>query len=312
MKLVSVLLAVTLLSTSFSSARTWTSADGNQIEAEFIEATETHVTIRRTSDGRRFTLELTRLSEADQSWVSEKLSGADESGVELPSHLAELVASSGSILFEDNFDREDPDDSESLGGSWATNSASRAQGEKQNDLVDGTLVMTISPKADHAISTRHECSEPYGDAVVALRVKLEEGESLKLAYNDRQHKAVHAGHINGVTMTPTKVTLADEREGRFLLKYRDAKGTPEGDAAMAAALEKHEKTFEAELETGEWHDVVTHHSGETLTVYYDGDEVASFTSPGFGHETKRDFVFAVPKRAVVDDLKIWKVTSSAE
>ncbi len=59
---------------SSAAARTWTSSDGNQLEAEFVEATETSVTIRRESDGRRFTMELSKDSQEDQDWVIAKLS----------------------------------------------------------------------------------------------------------------------------------------------------------------------------------------------------------------------------------------------
>ena len=49
-------------------ARTWTSADNKTIEAEFISADSANVTIKRT-DGRTFTLPLSKLSQADQDFV---------------------------------------------------------------------------------------------------------------------------------------------------------------------------------------------------------------------------------------------------
>ncbi len=69
-------LAVTLCLTHFAWAelRTWTSTDGQKLEAEFIGGDEESVTIRRT-DGQRFTLPLDRLSEADRRWVAEQASG---------------------------------------------------------------------------------------------------------------------------------------------------------------------------------------------------------------------------------------------
>ncbi len=309
MRLIPLVIFFALL-VSTGSARTWTPTDGSQLEAEFVEATEKSVIIRRESDGRRFTMALSTLSQEDQAWVAAKTSGGGEAaGVALPDAIALLVEESGKLIFEDHFDREDPEGVEELGKNWSTNSKIRAQGEKQNDLVEGALVMQISPKADHAISTRHEVSEPFKDAVVALRVRLDaSSDSLKLAYNDRQYKAVHAGHVNGVTIRPKKVLVADERSARFLLKFRD---NPSAAGEKAEAQKLAEKSFNVNLKTGEWHDVVTHHSGETLTVYIDGEEVASHTSPGFAHETKRDFVFAVPKHAVVDDVKIWKLEGTA-
>jgi hypothetical protein len=121
-----------------------------------------------------------------------------------------MVEERGKVLFEDNFDREDADDTDDLGPDWSTNSKSRAQGDKQNDLV---------------------------------------GEVLATA----------------------------------------------------------DKKVPIELKTGEWLNVVTLHQGDSVTFYIDGEEIGSHTPPGFAHETKKQFVFAVPKRAQVDDLKIWKL-----
>lgn len=54
-------------------ARTWTSGDGRTLEAEFISATDRYVTVRRGADGKRFTMELAKISEADREWVAAKL-----------------------------------------------------------------------------------------------------------------------------------------------------------------------------------------------------------------------------------------------
>ncbi|MEM9481234.1 MAG: hypothetical protein AAGA58_16400 [Verrucomicrobiota bacterium] len=292
----------------FSQARTWQSEDGRQLEADYISLKDDEVRVRRDSDGQIFHIPLQSLSEADRKWVEEQQTTNGSADTEndkpaLPDEVAEIVESRGSLVFEDDFNREDPDGEEALGENWSTNSASRAQGEKQNDLVDGTLVMTISPKADHAISTRHSLSKPVKDLVVSLRMQIPKDGSLKLAYNDREHKEVHAGHINGVTIQPTSLRLDDERTGRFNLKYREDKNSKEAKEAF----EKSQKNFPIELKADRWHEVTTYHNGTTLTVWIDGEEAASFSSPGFGHETKRDFVFAVAKKAIVDDLRIWEV-----
>ncbi len=294
-----------------ASARTWTSADGSTVEAELISTTETHVTIRREADGKTFTIPWDKLSVEDREWVAANLEET-EATMALPKAAGELVETRGTLIFQDDFNREDADDKDDLGPDWTTNSKSRAQGDKQNDLADGALEMTISPRANHAISTKHHIEEPWRDVVVYLRMKLDEGDQLKLAYNDLSDKSVWAGHINGVTISPNKLTLTDERESRFKLTLRDNQETPAGKEAMAAALAKAEKSFPLELETGVWHDVVTVHLGETLTVYIDGEEVGAHSSPGFAHPTKHQFVFAVPKHAVVDDLKIWELGPAAE
>ena len=69
------LLAALLVTAGISNltareVRTWTSADGRTLEAEFVTATDRHVTLRRQSDGRRFTLPLDKISEADREWVA--------------------------------------------------------------------------------------------------------------------------------------------------------------------------------------------------------------------------------------------------
>ena len=58
-----------LLFTSPLMARTWTSSDGKPLEAEFLSATETDVTLKRDSDNKTFTIPLTKLSEDDQEFV---------------------------------------------------------------------------------------------------------------------------------------------------------------------------------------------------------------------------------------------------
>jgi len=51
-------------------AREWTSTDGRKMEADFISATATQVTLKRA--GQTLTLPLTRLSEADRAWIAEQ------------------------------------------------------------------------------------------------------------------------------------------------------------------------------------------------------------------------------------------------
>ncbi|MEM1444322.1 MAG: LamG-like jellyroll fold domain-containing protein, partial [Verrucomicrobiota bacterium] len=300
-----VLILLPLLFVSFASARTWTSATGSTIEAELVSKNSMGVNLRR-ADGSEIFVKFEQLSEADREFVQQGGGETGSGAPELPEDLAELVAGRGQLLIHDDFNREDSDDQDDLGGAWETNSKSRAMGDKQNDLVEGTLVMTISPRADHAISTAQVTTETYGDAVCYVKMKIEEGGQLKLAFNDKNEKAVWAGHINGVTINETSLLISDEKSARFDMKYRENKDSDEYREALEAA----ETTMELDVDADEWVEVVTHHDGETLTVYLDGKEVGSHTSPGFAHPTKNHFAFAVPKKAIVDDLYLWKVKSA--
>ncbi|MEN8773067.1 MAG: prolyl oligopeptidase family serine peptidase [Akkermansiaceae bacterium] len=94
-KFVKVALALFLLLFAippFSNAgevRTWTAVDGRTLEAEFISANERNVTLRRKSDGKRFTLSLDKVSEEDRKWVAEALEDLDGPGEKEPSGIFE-------------------------------------------------------------------------------------------------------------------------------------------------------------------------------------------------------------------------------
>ena len=68
--------ALSLLAVFFASGlalgeRVFTSADGKKMTAEIVGATETHVTLRKTTDKREYTIPLERLSDTDQEYVSD-------------------------------------------------------------------------------------------------------------------------------------------------------------------------------------------------------------------------------------------------
>lgn len=86
------LLAIFFTMPSFAEAgevRTWTATDGRTLEAEFIAANDRNVTLRRQADGKRFTLALEQISEADRKWVAEALEGLKGLGAKEPSGIFE-------------------------------------------------------------------------------------------------------------------------------------------------------------------------------------------------------------------------------
>jgi dipeptidyl aminopeptidase/acylaminoacyl peptidase len=62
---IAVLIGLTALPLA---ARTWTSTDGRTLEADFVSATDTSVTLKKAG-GKPFTLELSKLSAEDQEFV---------------------------------------------------------------------------------------------------------------------------------------------------------------------------------------------------------------------------------------------------
>ena len=62
-------ISVLLLALSLPlAARTWTSSDGRTLDGDFVSATDTAVTVKK-KDGKRVTIELTKLSAEDQEFV---------------------------------------------------------------------------------------------------------------------------------------------------------------------------------------------------------------------------------------------------
>lgn len=70
-----ILLIPVLLATSALSAREWTSAEGQKLNADFVSATDTTVTLK-LANGRVSTLPLSRLSAADNAWIAEQSGGS--------------------------------------------------------------------------------------------------------------------------------------------------------------------------------------------------------------------------------------------
>lgn len=80
MKTVLIFTLAGLLGSGTLPARTWTSADGRSLEADFVKATAADVTLRRSRDKQEFTLALDQLSEADRAFVAKQAASATAAG----------------------------------------------------------------------------------------------------------------------------------------------------------------------------------------------------------------------------------------
>jgi hypothetical protein len=212
----------------------------------------------------------------------------------------------GTLIFEDDFNRsESQEQADELGKGWKTNSQSRAKGNKQVDLKDGAMRIYIHEEADHGVSVTHEAQ--FRDGAVQLRFMLEaKGDSLGLNFADQKFKEVHAGHLFAARIHTHRVLLEDLKTGKMNLKTRELRQANQLTEEQKKELKKKEKNFPNKLEVGKWHTLLVEVSGDTLKVSIDGEAVGAFSSEGIAHPTKRTLRLAVPKDAVVDDLKIWK------
>ena len=212
----------------------------------------------------------------------------------------------GTLIFEDDFERsESQEERDEVGNGWGTNSAKRAGGNKQVDLRDGAMYISIHPAADHGVSVTQPAE--FTDGSVAMRFMLEgEKDSLGLNFADLKFKEVHAGHLFAVRIFAKYVLLQDLKTGAMALETRELRKAGKLSQEQKAELKTKEKRISNRLAVGEWHQLVVTVAGERLSLAINGSEVGSFESAGIGHPTKRLLRLAVPKNAVVDDVKIWR------
>jgi hypothetical protein len=213
----------------------------------------------------------------------------------------------GELVFQDDFERaESQEERDEPGNGWATNSAKRAQGDKQVDLKDGTMRIYISPRADHAVSVTHPFE--FRNGSVALRFLLEDKkDSLGLNFADLNFKGVHAGHLFVVRIYSNRVEITDLKTG---VMRKDIRETRKAKKALSEeqkhALKGKSKRFEKVTATGKWHNLIVTVSEDQLSLELDGEQVGSFSSSGIAHPTKQMLRLSVPQNVVVDDVRLWK------
>lgn len=213
----------------------------------------------------------------------------------------------GTLIFEDSFERnESQEEKDEPGNGWTTSSDTTAKGHKQVDLRDGAVYIYTHAEANHATSFRHEFA--FQDGTVGLRFQLEDKEdSVMLNFADLALKSVHAGHLFKVLIGTSGVLIADQKTGEMNLELRNAKKAGTLTEAQKKSLSGKSKRFSHPLKTKEWHQVFVTVKGDTLTCRIDGEDVGTFSSEGFAHETKTLLRLLVAKNAFIDDVKIWRL-----
>lgn len=213
----------------------------------------------------------------------------------------------GQLIFQDDFERtESQETKDEPGNGWGTNSKGRAKGNKQVDLKDGTMRIFIHAEADHAVSVTHPAE--FTNGAVSLRFMLEDAQdSLGLNFADLDFKEVHAGHLFAAKVSPKSVLMQDLKTGNMRLDIREARQAKQKlTDEQQQAIKGKEKTVPHPLEVGKWHNLTVKIVGDEMSVMINGQSIGSFQSPGIAHPTKRTLRLAVPRNAVVDDVKIWR------
>lgn len=223
-----------------------------------------------------------------------------------PSHADER----GKLIFSDDFERNESQEArDEVGNGWGTNSKSRAGGNKQVDLRDGALYISMHKTADHAVSVRHDAAFTNGE--VEMRFMLEDAkDTLGLDFADADLKTVHAGHLFKVTVGKGKLVIMDSKTGKMNLEIRKARQAGTVTPEVQKLLKTKSKVFPAKLKTGQWYKLVVKIKGDEVEVTIDGKPAGTFRSEGFAHPTKKMLRLSVPKAAVIDDVKIFAANSN--
>jgi hypothetical protein len=224
--------------------------------------------------------------------------------------LSPLLAADepGRLIFQDDFNRkESQEQTDEPGNGWTTNSKARAKGHKQVDPRDGAMYVYIHPEADHPVTVAHAAE--FKNGVITLRFMLEDArDSLGFDFADPACKEVHAGHLLAARVSPKQVLLQDLKTGAMRLDIQEARVAKEKlTAEQQDALKGKQKAVPRAIGIKQWHDLRVTIAGDTLSVEVDGKAVGELKSPGIAHPTKRQLRLSVPRNAVVDDLKIWRV-----
>jgi hypothetical protein len=222
---------------------------------------------------------------------------------------------SGTLLFEDSFDREEDGNlAKAIGNGWNSATADRVPDVKQADLDAGVLKVVYEPKAGHQPHIHHDAGFEDGGAIV--RFKLPQGPtptSLTVGFVDRQTPGVHAGHLCYATISnkPPQIEISDKKTGSMKKDIMDqcqalrARKEPL-PADLVALLATKLKSFPWKADAG-WHELVLVTEGDEMRVTLDGTPLGSHRSEGFAHPTKRWFSFLMNPTAWIDDVKVYKV-----
>ena len=212
----------------------------------------------------------------------------------------------GELVFEDQFSRNESQESkDEPGNEWTTSSDKTAGGNKQVDLRDGTMHIFTHATANHATSVRQ--TYEFRDGTIAIRFKLpSETDSLKMNFTDLGCKTVHAGHLFDVILAPKRVTIQDRKTGEMNLKIREARVSGALSQSQRDMLATKKKFISVDLPAGIWHEVYAHVDQDRVAVELNGKLIGSFNSEGFAHPTKTMIRLLVPDQATVDDVRIWR------
>jgi hypothetical protein len=224
---------------------------------------------------------------------------------DLPTIPVGPIAVKQEQLFSDDFNRTDL-------GTWKSVVATYTV---EDGALKGTQTRVTAPAADgkpavvgHAAVAGNDV--PTKDSIITCRFRFAGATALSVEFDDRAYKGSHYGHICRVVITPTTVTLRDEKDGSMRNDIYEMKD-PSQKAEKAKLLAGRSATFPHQLDTAAWHDLVLETVGEAMRATIDGKPVAYLKSSGIAHATKSKIELGCAgKDGWFDDLVIWNAVAA--
>ncbi|MEQ8789614.1 MAG: hypothetical protein RIC55_25185 [Pirellulaceae bacterium] len=204
------------------------------------------------------------------------------------------IAEPGELLFSDDFQRSDL-------GDWKVIIPGF-------QVVDGVLVGT-QDREDHGAVGR--VYVPMKDVVVSFRFKLAGSPRFNVVFDDKNHKASHAGHICRIAVAPKQIRLGDDKEGVMRNDIFAMRRDPLQREAADKLLEGRSAAAQVNLESDRWYALQIEIVADQMRVSLDGQAIGYLKSPGLAHPTKESVHFTVSGKAThFDDVKIWRATAN--
>lgn len=201
------------------------------------------------------------------------------------------LAEKGELLFVDDFDRIEL-------GEWKV----VIPGFK---VENGVLVAT-QERDDHGAVGRAYL--PMKDVIVSFRFKLEGSHGFNLVFDDKNHKASHAGHICRIAVVKNQIRLGDDKEGVMRNDIFEMRRDPATKAKAEEMLEGRGARVKATIESEKWYTMTVEIKNDEMRASLDGTPLIYLKSPGIAHPTKESLHFTVNGTGVhFDDVKVWKV-----
>jgi hypothetical protein len=217
---------------------------------------------------------------------------------------AQETASTGRLLFEDDFSRAE------MAPKWKV-------GKGSFEVKDGVVTISEIPEDKHGAYAYVKPNFQFKDIVAEYQAKLEGSRACHLMINDTNYKEAHAGHILRASIMPGKVDLADYKFGAMkndiFDKVKDPKTTDEEKKKLRESIKDKQIAFKVDADLSQWHKIRVEIVGEEMLVSIDGKPAGYLKSPGIDHATKNAIGFEVGgKSSCLKSMKVWEATATPD